>query len=247
MERLPAILAFASASLILALSFEKFDAFYRNNPVNGPPFYHPIHRPISVSPTSDLRTKFNIYTPANPEIPQILNASNESISNTILDANYPTKVIIHGYNTDLNENDARFMIKDELLREGQYNVIIVNWTENNKSPYYQAVANARVVGAQVAKLLNFHVANRGFEPQNMHVIGHSLGGQMAGWVGERIPLLGRITGLDPAGPYFQDAENEVRLDTTDADFVDIIHSNGGDTIVGGALGCKADVSVRWSA
>ena len=39
-------------------------------------------------------------------------------------------------------------------------------------------------------------------------------------------LVGRISGLDPAGPLFLTASNIVILDRTDAKFVDIIHTNG---------------------
>ncbi|GFX84403.1 pancreatic triacylglycerol lipase [Trichonephila clavipes] len=128
-----------------------------------------------------------------------------------------------------NEIDAQLM-KDELLKEAPYNVIIVDWSDWNGFPYTQAVANARVVGAHVAKLIRHLMENKGAIPQSFHLIGHSLGGQVSGWAGERIPDLGRITGLDPAGPFFQNAENEVRLDTSDATFVDVIHSNGGNNV-----------------
>jgi hypothetical protein len=36
-----------------------------------------------------------------------------------------------------------------------------------------------------------------------------------------------MAGLDPAGPLFNLNDTETRLDTTDGDFVDIIHTNGG--------------------
>ena len=40
--------------------------------------------------------------------------------------------------------------------------------------------------------------------------------------------LNRITGLDPAGPAFELARKEVRIYKSDANFVDIIHTNGGN-------------------
>lgn len=40
-----------------------------------------------------------------------------------------------------------------------------------------------------------------------------------------MPGLGRITGLDPAEPFFQYMPASVRLDPTDATFVDVIHTD----------------------
>ncbi|GFT07446.1 pancreatic triacylglycerol lipase [Nephila pilipes] len=68
---------------------------------------------------------------------------------------------------------------------------------------------------------------------SMHVIGHSLGAHVAGYAGQRLNKLGRITGLDPAEPYFQYTLEDVRLDPGDANFVDVIHTDGGSFITGG--------------
>lgn len=66
----------------------------------------------------------------------------------------------------------------------------------------------------------------GLNPKHVHLIGHSLGAHTAGYAGERIEGLGRITGLDPAEPYFQGMPSHARLDPTDAQLVDVIHTDG---------------------
>ena len=42
-----------------------------------------------------------------------------------------------------------------------------------------------------------------------------------------------FSGLDPAGPLFEGYDPKVRLDQGDAEYVDVIHSNGESLIVGG--------------
>ncbi|XP_057367787.2 pancreatic lipase-related protein 3-like [Daphnia carinata] len=70
------------------------------------------------------------------------------------------------------------------------------------------------------------VEKLGVRATDVHLIGHSLGAHTAGYAGESIPNLGQITGLDPAGPYFHGLPSFARLDHTDANFVDAVHSNG---------------------
>ena len=50
----------------------------------------------------------------------------------------------------------------------------------------------------------------------------------------------RITGLDPAGPLFEQTTSAVRIDRSDCSFVDIIHTNGGNEDAG-FLGMNAAV------
>ncbi|XP_070607860.1 lipase member H-like isoform X4 [Erythrolamprus reginae] len=61
---------------------------------------------------------------------------------------------------------------------------------------------------------------------SIYMIGVSIGAHIAGFVGKTYNgKIGRITGLDPAGPsYARKLANE-RLDHTDAQFVDVIHSD----------------------
>jgi hypothetical protein len=60
---------------------------------------------------------------------------------------------------------------------------------------------------------------------NVHCIGHSLGAHVCGYTG-KIFKLKRISGLDPAGPRFGWSSPSERLDKSDAEFVDVIHTDG---------------------
>jgi pancreatic triacylglycerol lipase len=63
------------------------------------------------------------------------------------------------------------------------------------------------------------------------LIGYSLGAHVAGYVGQQVPNLGRITALDAAKPYFDGLSTEVRLNPSDALFVDAIHTDNGIEIM----------------
>ncbi|GFS42168.1 pancreatic lipase-related protein 2 [Nephila pilipes] len=124
-------------------------------------------------------------------------------------------------------------MKDVLLERADENVLIVDWTANNRLPYSVTVANSRLVGAQIAHFITYLYKTMGVSPESFHLIGHSVGAHVAGYAGERLHKLGRITGLDPAGPFYRNVPEVVRLDPGDAVFVDVIHSNPGVTVLQG--------------
>ncbi|KAK6188489.1 hypothetical protein SNE40_004653 [Patella caerulea] len=146
-----------------------------------------------------------------------------------------TILIIHGYTED-GEADWVDNMVDELLYYKEANVIVVDWRDGaGQINYYKAVANTRVVGAVAAQLIKDLESVFGISYSDVHVIGHSLGAHIGGYIGEIITGLGRITGLDPAGLGFEKFNAKVRLDPSDADYVDAIHTDGG-TILKTALG-----------
>ena len=78
------------------------------------------------------------------------------------------------------------------------NVIVVNWKHGATLLYSQAVANTRVVGAQIAELIKFLTLHTRNSASLYHVVGFSLGAHVAGYAGTRLreagKTLGRITG-----------------------------------------------------
>ncbi|CAH1408428.1 unnamed protein product [Nezara viridula] len=96
--------------------------------------------------------------------------------------------------------------------------------------YITSAYNVPIAGRCTARLLQQLYTRRGKHWKNLtHVVGFSMGAHVAGVVGYHLPKLPRITGLDPALPLFTAATSRIenRLDPSDADFVDVYHTNGG--------------------
>lgn len=55
-------------------------------------------------------------------------------------------------------------------------------------------------------------------------------------IGVRADKVARISGLDPADPNFQGQSTAAKLDKTDADFVDVIHSDANFFLIGDGMG-----------
>ncbi|WAR24199.1 LIPP-like protein [Mya arenaria] len=186
-----------------------------------------LYRPLSITPQSpqSVNPRFLLFTRQNPATGshQFLAYTNTAgIQESNFKGSRPTKVVSHGF----LENGFADWLMDELLKNGDYNVILLDWGGGSGIPYTQATANTRVVGAVLAKLIEALQTVASARAEDFHLIGHSLGAHICGYAGERTPNLGRISGLDPADPYFQYTDKTVRLDPSDATFVDVMHTNG---------------------
>lgn len=199
-----------------------------------------------------LEPTFYLYTRANRgnNAPETLKyQSSSSIEASHFNGALPTKVITHGYFDSSSRGKWMEEMAGRMLdAEGFYqifsyqfgflrtllstfyldvNVIIVDWSNANRGFYPVAVANAKLVGVMVGREIELLGKTTNASVGSFHLLGHSLGGHLVSFAGKHLKgALGRITGLDPAGPSFQGRPSWDRLWPTDAQFVDVIHTDG---------------------
>ncbi|RXG51267.1 Pancreatic lipase-related protein 2, partial [Armadillidium vulgare] len=189
-------------------------------------FFHPLYRPVNLPPypREQIDTIFYVHSRQDRIGFYVPALYIEDILNSTFNPSRPTKIIIHGYLNNREETWTLEMVRS-FLSHGDYNVISVDWSGGSYALYSQATANTRVVALEISRLLDWAVKNLDLDVSTVHIVGHSLGAHTAGYVGEKIRGIGRITGLDPAEPYFQYMPESVRLDPSDANFVDVIHTD----------------------
>ncbi|XP_038867558.1 endothelial lipase-like isoform X2 [Salvelinus namaycush] len=137
-----------------------------------------------------------------------------------------TIFIIHGWTmSGMFESWMRKLVAAVMQREPEANVVIVEWLPMAHQLYPDAVNHTHQVGLSVATTINWLQEEQQMPLQNVHLIGYSLGAHVAGYAGTFVRgSVGRITGLDPAGPMFEGVGDEKRLSSDDADFVDVLHT-----------------------
>ncbi|XP_015607899.1 uncharacterized protein LOC107273844 isoform X2 [Cephus cinctus] len=183
------------------------------------------------SPPKDVGTRFLVYGSRKARsIPTEVPAENiNDNAHRVIDPELPTKVIVHGFGSSCDHIWV-YEMRSALMSVHECNIVCVDWGPGSAVPnYVRAAANTRLVGRQLAKL----VRSLNVPLEKVHLIGFSLGAHVAGFAGAELGNVSRITGLDPAGPLFESQDPRARLDATDANFVDVIHSNGEQLILGG--------------
>ncbi|RVE46866.1 hypothetical protein evm_008511 [Chilo suppressalis] len=175
---------------------------------------------------------FYLYTRKNVEDGELLTLpKNESpIQSEYFNESNNIRAVTHGWLT--KETTAWLQsIKNTLLKTADLNVITIDWHEIAQNPMYPWPAlSTRYVGKRMAKLIKSLYQTYNMNNTDIHLIGHSLGAQVMGYAGFFAEQkIHRITGLDPARPLFElpMMPHQFRLDKSDADFVDIIHTCAG--------------------
>uniref|UniRef100_A0A0K8TEW1 Lipase domain-containing protein n=1 Tax=Lygus hesperus TaxID=30085 RepID=A0A0K8TEW1_LYGHE len=142
-----------------------------------------------------------------------------------------TLVLTHGFWDEVNSAfDNNF--KNALLKYDDVNVIAVDWSYFTKNVnYLRVVSETKNVGSFIGQFVDFLIDQTGLSPDQVHLIGHSIGAHASGFAAKYLKGRGRtvarVSGLDPAWPGFYTAGTDERLSSTDAKFVDCVHTCGG--------------------
>ncbi|XP_072338975.1 lipoprotein lipase-like isoform X2 [Scyliorhinus torazame] len=184
---------------------------------------------------NSVQTKFSLRTALDPEGDScyLIPGQLESIRRCNFNQTARTFLVIHGWTvTGMFESWIPKLVLALYEREGDSNVIVVDWLTRAHQHYPIAADNTKLVGRDIAYFIEWLEEKLNFPSQKVHMLGYSLGAHVAGFAGSYgLYRVGRITGLDPAGPEFEGVEAHHRLSPDDAVFVDVLH-----TFTRGSLG-----------
>ncbi|CAH2219414.1 lipase member I [Pelobates cultripes] len=174
---------------------------------------------------TDLKVKLLLYTRENVNCAGNLIAEN-STAFKYLNVTKKTIFITHGYRPTGSPPIWIHDIVVKLLSIQDFNVICVDWNRGATTLiYHHAAAKTRDV-ANILKTLIDKMLSEGATLDSIYMVGVSLGAHISGFVGKMYNgSIGRITGLDPAGPLFTGTPPDERLHYSDAQFVDVIHTD----------------------
>lgn len=141
-------------------------------------------------------------------------------------------ILIHGWTENRNRSWYADLTTAFLAHPEHYDVIQIDWSEPADQYYTISSYNTKDVGEIIGRFLIDLHSNESISLDNVILIGHSLGGQVSGYVGKTVikntgRKLPRIIALDPAGPLFTTRPEHERLNPNDADVVEVVHTDGG--------------------
>ncbi|XP_066458666.1 endothelial lipase [Eleutherodactylus coqui] len=187
--------------------------------------------------------QFNARFSNNPDEGCFLDPEqDECLQNCHYNSSAKTFIVIHGWTmSGLFESWLHKLVEALQQREPHANIIVVDWMSLAHQLYPDAVNNTKLVGRETAVLIDWLQEKGNMSLKNVHLIGYSLGAHVAGFAGNHVTgTLARITGLDPAGPMFEDVAAHKRLSPDDAEFVDVLHTYTREAL-GVSIGIKMPI------
>uniref|UniRef100_A0A8C2CQP7 PLAT domain-containing protein n=1 Tax=Cyprinus carpio TaxID=7962 RepID=A0A8C2CQP7_CYPCA len=165
-----------------------------------------------LSDVNKANVKFSLRNPSQPDddVCYIVRGKPETLSSCNFKNTSKTFLVIHGCGkvSGLFESWVEKLVAALYNREKDANVIVVDWLDTVCVSKSNQIKLHILLGAHVAGFAGSYATNK----------------------------VGRITGLDPAGPNFEGVQAHRRLSPDDAHFVDVLH-----TFTRGSLGLSIGI------
>ncbi|EDW75824.2 uncharacterized protein Dwil_GK14991 [Drosophila willistoni] len=188
--------------------------------------------------TSKTRVKMQFYL-FKRDFPdcgkELLIGDDELLAKSNFDARHPTRIIVHGWMSQAHGSLNRDVKNAYLsLTHGEnplypdFNVIVCDWSMISSNVNYFGVADMiEDLGFLLAEFVRHLHMRADLHYDDVYVIGHSLGAQIAGSAGKQIKpyRFNTIFALDPAGPKFREQSDDYRIDASDAHYVESIQTS----------------------
>ena len=187
--------------------------------------------PRLVDPVDSNNITFYVFTPNNKEVPIVLKPHELDIlyNSPYYDPSFPNFFTTHGWTGTYN-SESVIGAKDAILSQHEVNVFCVDWSGPAQLFYTLAVLQVNPVGDIIGEFINQVANHYSIDLSSFSLMGHSLGGQLIARIGYYLNgKIGFIIALDPAYPSFPYEPDNLaeRLDSSDAEFVQVIHTNSG--------------------
>uniref|UniRef100_A0A8C2CYR6 PLAT domain-containing protein n=1 Tax=Cyprinus carpio TaxID=7962 RepID=A0A8C2CYR6_CYPCA len=183
-----------------------------------------------LSDVNKANVKFSLRNPSQPDddVCYIVRGKPETLSSCNFKNTSKTFLVIHGCGkatvSGLFESWVEKLVAALYNREKDANVIVVDWLDT-------------MVGQEIGLFIDWLEESANVPLEKLHLLGYSLGAHIAGFAGSHATnKVGRITGLDQAGPNFEGVHAHRRLSPDYAHFVDVLH-----TFTQGSLGLSIGI------
>nr|ABC48945.1 yolk protein 3 [Glossina morsitans morsitans] len=191
------------------------------------PFIKKILKNLNPFSKPELTMKFYLFKQDFRDCGREIGHTDDSFYTRDLDNSIPTRILIHGWMSQSRGSFNRD-VKNAYLSHGDYNVIICDWSNHAANiNYFHVVHLIETFGTKVAEFTHKLHEKVGIDYDDIYLIGHSLGAQIAGAAGKRLQphRYNTIFALDPAGPKFRRRTINFRIDPTDANYVETIQTS----------------------
>ncbi|KAJ8928297.1 hypothetical protein NQ314_019152 [Rhamnusium bicolor] len=170
--------------------------------------------------------KYHYFSRDNPTKAIVVGHKDARVfAKTDFNASRDTLLIIHGWTGD-STAEVNIGVRKAVLAKHDINVFVIDWGPAAKRNYAAAKWVVSDIGEYIADFLKTLVSTYHLKISRVACVGFSLGAHVCGNVGESLNgQLGHIVGLDPASPLFLILKKSGRLDSSDAKFVQVIHTS----------------------